>query len=193
MEETGHGAASQLHFPRRAPVDTGQLRGRRTPWGPVSLHGKGDIELFPHLARHSLLSSLARRPSLCLAKLSRLSGPLEFVGNKFKRYQSLVIHLVQAHLWDCGCVHTCPPASVSRYHQWSSRVSLKWSLGATVSNQMFLSTLSCLTLGAQTADGRGGICREVEMCLTDLLNLRNKGRAKENQHLCGGTQLSSQG
>lgn len=30
------------------------------------------------------------------------------------------------------------------------------------------------------ADGGGGIYREVKMCLTDLLNLRDKGRAKEN-------------
>lgn len=31
MEETGHRAGSQPHFPGRAPVDTGQLRGSQTP------------------------------------------------------------------------------------------------------------------------------------------------------------------
>ena len=44
----------------------------------------------------------------------------------------------------------------------------------------FQSDVPNLTLGVQMADGGGGIYREVKMCLTDLLNLRDKGRAKEN-------------
>jgi hypothetical protein len=118
---SGHGPA------QRAPDPSGTCE-------PARQRGHGALPT----SGQALLASLVRRPLLCLAKLSRPSGPLEFIGNKFKRYQSLVIHLVQAYLWDCGCVHTRPLASVSRYHQRSSRVSLKWSLGSTVSNQMFL-------------------------------------------------------
>lgn len=143
MEETGHGAGSQPHFPRRAPVEEGQIEGSWSPRSfscePAQQRGHGALLTSDQVA---LQASLIRRASPLCGQAEQALGPLEFTENKFKRYLSLVIHLVHACLWDCRCVHTRPSASVSRCYQQSSRISLKRPLGSDVRNQKFLSALS---------------------------------------------------
>lgn len=158
----------------------------------MSLHVQRGHRALP-TSGQALLASMVRRASPPAGQAEHALWAPRVYGKQIQEVPE-PIHLIHACLWDCRCVHTCPPASVSRCHQQSSRISLKLSLGSTISNQMFLSALSCLTLGAHMADGGGRICREKEMHLSDLLlNLRNKGgEPRKSQHLCGGPQLSSQ-
>lgn len=112
MEETGHGAGSQPHFPRRAPVEEGQIGGTWSPRAfscePAQQRGHGALLTSDQVA---LQASLIRRASPLCGQAEQALGPLEFTENKFKRYLSLVIHLVHACLWDLPlCPH--PPLSL---------------------------------------------------------------------------------